>query len=129
MKTLQSVVGPLLAGPGFDHTCMYFILRVQTIINIILSYLSLKRHKESVHDGVRYSCDSSEYKATTLSHLKTHKEVIHDGVRYSCDSCDYRATALNSLKTHRESIHDGVRYSCDGCDYKATQLNDLKRHK
>ena len=92
-------------------------------------FLCLKRHKESVHDGVRYSCDSCEYKATTLSHLKTHKEAIHDGVRYSCDSCNYKATTLNSIKTHRESIHDGVRYSCDSCDYKATKLSHLKTHK
>ena len=65
----------------------------------------LFRHRKNIHEGVRYSCDSCDYKATTTGHLKKHKESIHEGVRYSCDCCDYKATQISHLKTHKQAKH------------------------
>ena len=44
---------------------------------------------------------------TDLGSLKRHKESIHEGVRYSCDKCDYKATILNNLKRHIKGKHQG----------------------
>ena len=51
---------------------------------------------------------------------------IHDGVKYSCEFCDYKATQKGSLQEHVKSIHNGVKYSCDFCDYKETQKCSLQ---
>ena len=61
--------------------------------------------------------------------LQKHKESIHEGIRYSCYICYYKATTLSSLTQHKKSIHDGIRYSCNICDCKATQLGNLMSHK
>ena len=44
-----------------------------------------------------------------MSDLKKHKDSIHGGVRYSCESCDYKAKRKNNLKLHKDSIHEGVK--------------------
>ena len=58
--------------------------------------------------------------------VKRHIDTVHEDVRYSCDQCDYKATDKSSLKTHLDSVHGDVRrtvvisvisrhvrYSCD----------------
>ena len=37
-------------------------------------------HIRSRHKEVKYSCDSCDYKATDLGNLKKHKESVHEGV-------------------------------------------------
>ena len=46
---------------------------------------SLKRHKESVHKGVKYNCNECEYQASQNSDLKAHKESVHEGVKDKCN--------------------------------------------
>ena len=75
------------------------ILETVVIISPHNWLVGLKRHKESIQEGVRYSCDSCNYKATKLGILKRHRESIHEDVRYCCDSWDYKTTALGILKT------------------------------
>ena len=53
--------------------------------------------------------------------LQRHVESVHDGVKYSCESCDYKATTKGNLQRHVVSVHDGVKHSCEYCDYKATK--------
>ena len=53
---------------------------------------------------------------TQKINIKIHKQPVHEGVYYSCDQCDYKATHKSSLKMHKEPIHEGVCYSCDQCD-------------
>ena len=38
-------------------------------------------------------------------HLKKHRESIHEGVRYPCDQCDHKATVKGNLKKHRMAKH------------------------
>ena len=47
-------------------------------------------------------------------------KFIHEGVKYSCESCDYKATEKGSLQKHLKSFHDVVNYSCEYRDQKAT---------
>ena len=55
-------------------------------------------------------------------------KFIHDGVKYSCEYCDYKATEKGSLQKHLKSFHDVVKYSCEFSDYKATKKGSLQRH-
>ena len=88
----------------------------------------LKRHVETVHEGVRYPCNKCDYKSTTDFNLRKHQESKHEGVCYSCDQCKYRATTVGNLQKHVKAIHEGVRHPCGQCDYKATTTGSLKRH-
>ena len=38
--------------------------------------------------------------------LKKHVESIHEGVRYPCKQCEYAATQAGDLKRHVESKHE-----------------------
>ena len=62
------------------------------------------------------------YKATSNGNLKRHIESVHEKVKYSCDQCDYKATTQGLLKRHIVSVHMNVDYPCNQCEYKATQL-------
>ena len=44
-----------------------------------------------------------EYQATTQGDLKRHKQAIHEGVKYACDQCEYHATDQRNLKKHKQS--------------------------
>ena len=54
---------------------------------------------------MRYPCDQCEYAATEIGSLKKHKESKHEGIRYPCDQCDYSATHISNLKKHKKRKH------------------------
>ena len=81
---------------------------------------SLKRYNKKL-----YKCPHCKFLGTK-SDLKQHRESKHEGIRFSCHQCDYQGSKGN-LKQHREAKHEGVRYPCKQCDYKA-QRSNLKRH-
>ena len=93
------------------------------------STTSLKRHKRSKHEGIRYPCDLCNHLATTPFNLKLHKDSKHEGIRYSCDKCSYTGTKISHLKQHQEAIHEGILYPCDQCEHVATRKSNLKKHK
>ena len=95
---------------------------------------SLKRHNESIHKNVTYSCDLCIFKTTRKyslkyhiesRHLEQHIKSIHKNVAYPCEKCDYRTTSQLHLKWHIQSKHENVTYPCDQCDYKATSKQHL----
>ena len=74
---------------------------------------NLKTHKQSKHEGVKYSCDECEYQEGFQSALKTHK---NEGAKCSCGECEYHAAFQSALKTHKQSKHEGVKYYSDECE-------------
>ena len=76
----------------------------------------IRKHKESVHEGVRYKCDQCEYTASQKGHLRTHKSVIHLGVIFNCGLCEYQSSYKSDLNRHRKKDH-----------LPATAFEDLKR--
>ena len=38
-------------------------------------------------------------------------DSVHGGVRHSCDQCDYKTKRKVAIKRHIDSVHGGVRYS------------------
>ena len=55
-------------------------------------------------------------------------ESIHEGVIYSCDLCNYKATQKGYNQQHVRSVHEGVKYNCEQCNYKTTQKCNLLQH-
>ena len=90
---------------------------------------SLKDHIKSVHEGVKYSCDSCHQ---TFSHRETvrkHFQSVYEGVRYKCDDCDQSFTFRSSLKEHYQNIHEGIRHKCDSsCDKTFSNVTSLRTH-
>jgi hypothetical protein len=74
------------------------------VITKLLEKTIFRQHEEYKHEGVRYSCDQCEYKATTTGNLILN-DSIHKGVCYPCGQCYYKATVVGSLKRHRKSNH------------------------
>ena len=90
---------------------------------------SLKKHKESKHDKIRYPCDLCDYAATQRSSLKEHKEYKHQVASYPCNQCEYIARGKRHLKRHVESKHKGISFSCDLCEFTAANLLSLRLHE
>lgn len=84
-------------------------------------------HKEKTKTW--YFCPFCDYKASSSVSIKYHKQTVHEGVRFNCDLCDAFFTRKESLKTHIRSKHEGIKYPCDLCEYKATEKGALKKHK
>ena len=87
---------------------------------------NLKRHKESIHEGIRYSCDLCGSAFTKPSALTRHRKLKHEGIIYQCDQCEYKGA---SLYRHIRTTHKGVRYPCDQCEHASTTKQGLTKHK
>ena len=115
------------------------------------SVKSLRAHKESKHEGMRYPCDKCEYAATTASNLRKHIESKHAEVRYFCNKCEYAVIQVFTLKRPKHEVvrylytinanmvqlqqailsrtlRVNMRYPCDTCEYGATTAEGLKIH-
>ena len=94
------------------------------------NYPQLIEHRRRIHRTVKiYHCKSCEYQAKDTSTLRKHRLSVHEGIRFSCDLCDHQATRNSSLKIHKETVHLGVkRYKCNICPKEFTWSNDMKRH-
>ena len=53
-----------------------------------------------------------DHAATTTGSLKQHKASKHEGVRYQCDACDYAAASVANLKSHKKIIHEDSLKFC-----------------
>ena len=67
------------------------------------------------------------YKSKRKCNLKKHIDSVHGGVRHSCDQCDYKTKRKVAIKRHIDSVHGGVRYSVNhNTTVKANLSRDLK---
>ena len=60
---------------------------------------NLRRHMDSVHRNIKYSCETCKCKYTTTYALRKHE------CRLSCKSCDYKARWQKELDYHQMTIH------------------------
>ena len=65
----------------------------------------MKRHIQSVHEGIRYSCNQCDLQFTRKGSLNLHIKTIHEGLKFPCNQCDQQFTQKGSVETHIKSIH------------------------
>ena len=87
-----------------------------------------KRTEDEKNSDGKFVCQDCDYKTKHNGHLRRHVESMHEGVRYPCSQCEFKVTQAAKLKRHVESIHEGVRYPCSQCEYKAPRQDELKKH-
>ena len=107
--------------PQYKHTCNQCQYETQ-------QRSLLKRHIQSMHEGLRYNCNQCNYTGKSKDVLKIHNKSKHLGIKYPCIQCQYIARQKNSLKKHIQSKHEGVRYDCNQCNYQTTQQGILTNH-
>ena len=77
--------------------------------------MSVKKHKESKHQGIRYPCDECQYAAQTSYNLKRHKELKHSVI--------YMSGSPMLLQTDRDKIFRmDTTENYDNLDFKITYL-------
>ena len=68
-----------------------------------------------------FDCDQSEHKANHKDSLRLHKQSKHEGIKYNCDQWEYKATTKSNLRVHTLSKHAGIKFDCEQFEYKATK--------
>ena len=64
---------------------MTIVNNICTINTFLFLTTQHGHHKQSVHGGVKNTCEKCEYEATDHGNLKKHLQFIHGGVIYACD--------------------------------------------
>ena len=95
------------------------------------SFWYLRRHRKSVHEGLKYSCELCNYKVTDQTIYNTHLREIHDLNKLVCNVCDYKANRRGEMQTHMQDNHqsNNLNFDCNQCDYKDTCEAFLNVHK
>ena len=102
---------------------------LSTSAPVFLPGTHLKNHVESTHEGIHYSCNQCEYKATTTGSLKKHVESTHEGVRYPCDQCDFIGNEAINLIDHTMAVHKlQDLLTCKFCQLFMPNSNTLQDH-
>ena len=52
---------------------------------------SFRQHKYT-HEEPKFFCDQCEYATTRRYHLKRHLQSVHEGVKHPCHQCDFQAS-------------------------------------
>ena len=87
-------------------------------------------HKKVQHEGLRYPCDTCEFKAKSKPSLKLHINAIHKGLRISCKHCEKTVTAPGNLSNHIKISHGEEKKltQCNLCDYSTFSQKYHRRH-
>ena len=88
---------------------------------------ALDMHKERIHDN-KYNCNTCDFQSTTVSHIKRHKESVHEGIRYECHLCEVKFKEKGSLRKHIESIHNLTKFPYTICNKEFSQKAALWTH-
>ena len=88
----------------------------------------MKKHKQNVHQGIKFACDQCNYTCNRIQDLNLHVRSKRQGITYPCDVCDYKATTLVILRSHEKTIHN-ENYPCSFYKFSSSKPNRLKLHK
>ena len=107
-----------------EYKCNHCIKKFTTIIN-------LRRHEMSHNEIERkHKCLLCDYKAKAKNELERHKQTVHEGRKFYCDTCSFSCSDYYNLKIHDLSIHQKkFDYECDQCTYKTVSKKRLNEHK
>ena len=94
---------------------------------------SLREHKESKHEGVKYLCNKCNKQFNARSTLRYHIESNHTenksgGAKYSCKECDKQFKRKDRLREHKEIKHEGTKPLCNNCKKQFSSRSGLRLH-
>jgi len=73
----------------------------------------LKKHRESVHELVRYPCKLCDFRTSDKQKLKIHHRFKHLGIGLECPKCKFKVPTKFRLKAHMIKIHHTVSETSD----------------
>eukprot|EP00092_Neocalanus_flemingeri_P009466 GFUD01010186.1.p1 GENE.GFUD01010186.1~~GFUD01010186.1.p1 ORF type:complete len:284 (-),score=69.96 GFUD01010186.1:87-938(-) len=76
----------------------------------------------------KFGCNKCDFTSVHYASVRKHKISKHEGIKYQCDKCEKRFTDSSTLLRHKKSIHDGVVYRCDICQKTFSDGSALTRH-
>ena len=89
----------------------------------------MRRHKQSVHQSVKHTCQICGHKATTKGSLTTHIQNKHEGKKYLCDVCNEEYNSQPGLWRHIKLKHEeGNTFNCTVCKYSSRIKAQLNWH-
>jgi len=80
---------------------------------------------------LRFPCEfpGCKYVAAQKRYLREHRQAIHEGIKYSCDMCDHRATTKSNLTKHKQLKHKFNKFfPCHQCEFIANSVSELTQH-
>ena len=76
-----------------------------------------------------FQCNKCDFTSVHYASVRKHKISKHDGIKYHCDKCVKSFSDSSTLLRHKKSIHDGVVYRCELCQKTFSDGSALTRHK
>jgi len=76
-----------------------------------------------------FKCNICDFSSAHYGSVRKHKISKHDGIKYHCDRCPKSFSDSSTLLRHKKSIHDGFVYRCDLCQKTFSDGSALTRHK
>jgi len=76
-----------------------------------------------------YKCNICDFSSAHYASVRKHKISKHDRIKYQCDKCVKSFSDSSTLLRHKKSIHDGFVYRCDLCLKTFSDGSALTRHK
>ena len=83
----------------------------------------LKRHKENVHEKIRYKCDLCEQSYTQKHFLKKHKKEAHDIFEFNKDSIKNESSTIDSEFPIQQDLNPIEICNINSQENKETTLN------
>ena len=70
----------------------------------------LKRHLESVHEGIKpFKCNICGKGSASNGEMKKHVETVHEGKKpFKCTTCNSCYTRKTTLNKHIKSVHESM---------------------
>jgi KRAB domain-containing zinc finger protein len=89
---------------------------------------TLFRHVQSVHRGIRFTCEYCDFVTIDKGSLKRHVNGQHKGLKHKCDFCEYENAQIGNVKKHIQTKHQNIVYHCPYCSLEAKHKWYLEQH-
>jgi len=76
-----------------------------------------------------FECNKCDFTSVHYASVRKHKLSKHDGIKYQCEKCVKSFSDSSTLLRHKKSVHDGVVYRCDLCEKTFSDGSAVTRHK
>ena len=95
---------------------------------------TLRKHVQSVHEGLKHHCEVCKKSFKYLSNLKKHIKEVHEKVKrvkklQKCEICEKTFPGGSYLKIHIQTVHEKIRkFQCKDCDKSFAHREGYKSH-